>query len=190
MKIVMVGAGGHARAVVEALTAKGATVVAYCDPKPASWLAARHVARDDAFDDRSAQAVIGIGGTNSADLRRRLAIVEAWRGRGFATPPVVHPAAFVSDSAALGDASQVLAGAVVQPAAQIGRGVIVNTGAIVEHDAVVGDGAHIAPGAVVLGAAKVGACAMIGANAVVLPGADVPAEALVRAGSLWQESAG
>jgi sugar O-acyltransferase (sialic acid O-acetyltransferase NeuD family) len=189
VKVVIVGAGGHAKALVEGLTAKGARIVAYVDPLPAPWLDARHCRSDDEFDDREALAVIGIGGTKPDELARRCGIAKAWRERGFAMPAVVHPTAIVSKMARIDDAAQIMAGAIIQPGAVVGGMAIINTGAIVEHDAQVGEGTHVAPGAVVLGAAKVGAAAMIGSNAVVLPGSEVPDRTLVRAGSLWQGGA-
>jgi sugar O-acyltransferase (sialic acid O-acetyltransferase NeuD family) len=189
VKVVIIGAGGHAKALVEGLTARGARIVAYVDPQPAPWLDARHCKSDDEFDDREAVAVIGIGGTNPDELARRCGIAKAWRGRGFAMPAVVHPSAVVSKMARIEDAAQIMAGATVQPGAVVGGMAIVNTGAIVEHDARIGEGTHVAPGAVVLGAAKVGGATMIGSNAVVLPGAAVPDRTLVRAASLWQGDA-
>jgi sugar O-acyltransferase (sialic acid O-acetyltransferase NeuD family) len=189
VKVVVVGAGGHAKALVEGLTARGARIVAYVDPQPAPWLEARHYTSEDEFEDREAVVVIGLGGTKPEELSRRCRIANAWRERGFATPAIIHPTAFVSKMARIDAAAQIMAGAIIQPSAAVGGMVIVNTGAIVEHDAHVGEGSHVAPGAVVLGAAKVGAFAMIGANAVVLPGTEVPDGALVRAASIWQGGA-
>jgi UDP-perosamine 4-acetyltransferase len=189
VKVVIVGAGGHAKALVEGLTARGARIVAYVDPQPASWLDARHCTSDDEFDDREAVVVIGIGGTKPEELARRCGIAKTWRERGFGLPAVVHPTAIVSTMVRLEAAAQIMAGAIIQPGAVVGGMAIINTGAIIEHDAHIGEGTHVAPGAVVLGAAKVGKSAMIGANAVVLPGADVPDGALVRAASIWQGGA-
>jgi sugar O-acyltransferase (sialic acid O-acetyltransferase NeuD family) len=181
MNTVLVGAGGHAKGVAEALELLGRPVAIYVDPIRADWLKAAHQVDDDAIAPAAGALVMGVGGVTPEALQRRLALLDRYIARGFTAPPVVHPMAVVSPRAQLGEGVIVLAGAVVQPDARIGRGALVNTRALVEHDAVVGEGAHIAPGAIVLGAATVGACSMIGAGAVVLPGAAVPPMAIVAA---------
>jgi sugar O-acyltransferase (sialic acid O-acetyltransferase NeuD family) len=181
--LVLVGAGGHAKAIVEALNAQEFAIEAYVDPQPADWLAARRIDDDEAAiaDSAARPFVLGLGGASPDALIRRLALFERYRKAGCPALAVVHPAAQVSPSAQIGDGAIVLAGAVVQPGAVIENAAIVNTGAIVEHDSRLGAGSHLAPGAIFLGAVGVGRCAMIGAGAVVFPDARVPDHGLVRA---------
>jgi sugar O-acyltransferase (sialic acid O-acetyltransferase NeuD family) len=181
--LVLVGAGGHARALVEALTARRVAVAAYVDRAACAWLPGvpRYETDDASASHRADGFVLGVGSVTPDGLARRLDLFRRYAARGWSAPPVVHPAAVVSASAVLGAGSHVLAAAVVQPGAAIGAAAIVNTGAIVEHDSSVGEGAHVAPGAIVLGGVRVGACAMIGAGAVVLQGAAVPERTLVPA---------
>ena len=178
---LLIGAGGHARAVVEAAVATIGDIAAYVDPRPAAWLAARHIADDTVDASVEMPVVMGMGGIDSETLERRLALLERYRGAGHRAPPVAHPAAHVSAGSHADAAAIILAGAVVQPGARLGVGAIVNTRAVVEHDSVIGDGAHIAPGAIVLGGCRVGRCALVGAGAVILPGTTVPDGALVKA---------
>lgn len=180
--MLLIGAGGHARALVEATSDRGAAVAAYVDPNPAPWLdAPRYGTDDEALKSGADDAVLGVGGVTPAQLRTRLALMSTYQEAGFRFGPMVHPAATVSANARLGDGSHVFAGAVVQPGVTTGRAAIVNTGAIVEHETSIGDGAHVAPGAVVLGRCTVGTAAMIGAGAVVLPGSTVPEDTVVPA---------
>jgi sugar O-acyltransferase (sialic acid O-acetyltransferase NeuD family) len=184
---MLVGAGGHAKALVEALAAAGIAVTAYVDRENCTWLPGlRRYGSDDSPADHDADGfVLGMGAVNPEGLARRLDLFRRYAARGWAAPAVVHAAAVVSATATLGEGSQTLAGAIVQPGAVIGTAAIVNTGAIVEHDSRVGDGAHVAPGAIVLGDVRVGICAMIGAGAVVLQGASVPDRTLVPANSRY-----
>jgi sugar O-acyltransferase (sialic acid O-acetyltransferase NeuD family) len=185
MTVVLVGAGGHAKGVAEALSLAGHPVGVYVDPKRVEWLDADHRTDDGAVAPSDGAVALGLGGVTPESLERRLALLDRYLARGFAAPPVVHPTAVVSASAKLAAGAIVLARAVVQPGADIGRGALVNTGAIVEHDSVVGEGSHVAPGAIVLGGVAIGACCMIGAGAVVLPGADVPAMVTVAAATRY-----
>jgi sugar O-acyltransferase (sialic acid O-acetyltransferase NeuD family) len=181
MTVVLVGAGGHAKGVAEALALSGHPVAVYVDPKRADWLKAAHRTDDAAVTSAEGVLAMGVGGVAPANLKNRLALLDRYLARGFDAPPVIHPAAVVSGTARLAAGAIVLAGAIVQPDARIGRGALVNTGAVVEHDSVVEEGAHVGPGAIVLGGVTVGACCMIGAGAVVLPGAAVPAMTTVAA---------
>ena len=185
MNILLVGAGGHARAIVEGLRSEGHRIVAYVDPAEASWLDATWFQTDLPASDTTGTdtCVIGVGGMTAASLDTRLKLMEQYSASGYATPPVIHPTAFVSTDTVIGDGCIILARAVIQPAVELEAGVIVNTGAIVEHDSTVESGAHIGPGAIILGGCRVGKCAMIGAGATVLPGAAVPAGGLVKAGA-------
>ena len=204
MRALLIGAGGHAKAVVEAIRGRGGSVEAYVDPRPAAWLEARQIEADDAVEPGPTRppkrgggqarlpklyggqvaVVIGLGGVTAQALVTRLALFDSYLARGFPAPPVVHAAAHVSAEAELGPGAVVLAGAVVQPGVRVERGAIINTGAIVEHDSAIGPGSHIAPGAVVLGGCRIGACSVIGAGAVILPGARIKDRALVPAATL------
>lgn len=183
MKIILVGAGGHAKAVAEAISASGHVLVAYVDPRPCAWLKdTRRFSGDASCNDDTAEGVVlGLGAVTPDGLTHRFSLFERYRARGWDAPAVRHPTAIVSESASMQPGGMILAGAVVQPGANIGEAAIVNTAAVVEHDSRVGRGAHIAPGAIVLGGATVGDAAMIGAGAVVLPGATVPRGASVSA---------
>jgi sugar O-acyltransferase (sialic acid O-acetyltransferase NeuD family) len=183
MNVVLVGAGGHAKGVVEAIVARGGKIALYVDRSWADWLDAPREASDELVKPAAGTLLLGIGGTNPEQLERRLALFDRYLARGFRADPLVHPAAWVSSTARLEAGTVVLAGAVVQPNAQIGRGAIVNSGAIIEHDSTVGDGSHVAPGAIVLGACRVGRFCMIGAGAVILPEVAVADRSLVPAGT-------
>ena len=184
---LLVGAGGHAKAIVEALGENA--LMSYVDAVDAPWLSAQRIG-DDETALQSAEPenfVIGLGGVSSTALEQRLILFERYLASGRAAPPVCHPAAHVSPSAQIEEGAIILAGAIVQPGAVVGRAAIVNTGAIMEHDSSLGAGSHLAPRAVLLGGVTVGSCAMIGAGAVVLPSGDIGDGALVRANSLYPE---
>ncbi len=194
--VLLVGAGGHAKAVVDILQARGLAPTIYVDPRRSDWIEARlpgirHFAsEDDAALPSVARFVLAVGGTSASALARRRELGAMLTLRGWSALGVVHPSAIVSPSAVVGPGATVLAGAVVQPDAVLGRFAIVNSRAVVEHDAGVGAGSHVAPGAIVLGGAQVGEDVMIGAGAVVLPGDRVANGALVRALSVHSGSPG
>lgn len=88
---------------------------------------------------------------------------------------VIHPTAWVSPRARIGEGTVVMAHAVIQAGAIVGMHCIVNSGATLDHDCKVSDFAHIAPGAHLCGGVKVGEGALVGVGEGVMPGAVIPA---------------
>jgi sugar O-acyltransferase (sialic acid O-acetyltransferase NeuD family) len=191
-RMVVVGAGGHARCILEALGAScGApTAVACTDPDPArrgTTLCGVPIVGDDELlpgllDEGVLAACVGVGGVG--DNKPRAELHAHLVKLGFVLPPVIHDAARVAVDAAIGPGSVVLAGAVVCTGAVVGAGVIVGAGAVVEHDCSIGDHAHLASGCVLGGAVTVGAGALIGLGATVLQRRRVGEWAMVGAGAV------
>lgn len=187
-RVVLLGAGGHARVVAEALRLSGTEPAGYLAPETATVPFApglAHLGDDLALDGLDAAAtllVCAIGSVAGTSVR-----VAAWdRGRaaGFDFAKIVHPNAVLSDGAGTGPGLQILAGAVVQTGARLGANVIVNTRAVIEHDAHVGDHCHVAPMACLCGGVRVGMRAHVGAGAIVLQGRAIGEGAVVGAGSV------
>jgi UDP-perosamine 4-acetyltransferase len=180
--ILILGAGGHARPVIEALRAMGVEPAGLLDDATGgSILGVEVVGPIRSLAERrmpGLSAVIAIGDNGT---RARLGALCV--SLGVALPAVIHPAAFVSPSARIAEGAQVMARAVIGPGATVGALALVNTGAIVEHDCAVGDGAHLGPGVVLCGGVTVGARALVGAGVVARPGIAIGADAVVAAGA-------
>jgi UDP-perosamine 4-acetyltransferase len=189
--ILGLGAGGHAKCVVDAIrSVPRFRIAGLLDDDPL-----RHGRRllghpvlggPDLLAALLARGVrhafVGVGGAGEADARRRAFAVlhEA----GLDLPVLVHRSGTVSPFARLAEGVQVLAGGIVNADAALGAGAIVNAGAIVGHDCRVGAHAHVASGARLGGEARVGPGAHVGAGAVLLNGRAVGADAIVGAGAV------
>ena len=68
---------------------------------------------------------------------------------GVSVPTLIHPRAYVSPRANVGEGSAVLPMAVVNTGVTVGEGCIINIGVLVDHDSVIGNWVHLAPGAIV-----------------------------------------
>jgi sugar O-acyltransferase (sialic acid O-acetyltransferase NeuD family) len=188
-KLVIVGAGGHARVLMEALCASAAEVIGFItrEPEQATGVMARLVRLGSDEDLLSGGArdvllVNGVGSTGRPEMRR--AVFERFRAAGFAFSTVLHPAATVASDVELGEGAQIMAGAVLQPGSRIGANAIVNTGAVIDHDAMIGAHVHVAPRACLAGNVRVGEGTHIGAGAVVVQNRRIGANVLVAAGAV------
>jgi UDP-perosamine 4-acetyltransferase len=190
MRALGVGAGGHAKVVLECIQAqKDVEVVGLLDADPhmkgKKVLGVLVLGGDDLlsklFSEGVHHAFIGVGGVGDNAPRRK--VFELLKKHGFTLLSPVHPSSVVSPSASLGEAACLCAGSIVAVGARIGSNVIVNSGAVVEHDCEVHDHAHVASGAVLAGGVVVGEGAHIGAGATVKQGIRVGRGALVAMGA-------
>ena len=190
--VVIIGAGGHATVVADALLEAGTQVLGFTD-SDASLHGTRRLGlailgTDDVlgqYRPDEVRLVNGLGfvaGTGRASVRAR--VQQRLEAAGWTFVGVVHPRAVVSRHATIGAGTQVLAGAIVQAGARVGANTIVNTAAIVEHDALVGDWCHLAPRATLCGQTQVGAGSLVGAGAVLRQSIAVGEDTLVGAGAI------
>lgn len=185
--VLLIGAGGHARVVVEALLDMGDAVVVGAisrDGRGVDRLPVPSISAESEWEN-TAESVgadtfcVAIGDN---DARRRWS--EKLTESGHSITQAISAGAVVSGSATIGAGAQLMAGAVVNAAARVGDGVIVNTNASVDHDCDVGDFVHIAPAAVLGGSVVVGAGALVGIGSRVLPGITIGEGATVGAGAV------
>ena len=184
--ILVLGAGGHGKAVLDLVLAQGgwrAAGVVDAAPKVATLLGVP-VLGDESLLPGLAQSGIGHAHPAIGNNAQRIAAAARLRAAGFALPALLHPAAILGHGAVIGEGVAVLARAVIGPEAQIGRLALVNTGAIVEHDCVVGAFSHCAPGSILCGGVTVGEDCHIGAGAVIREGVRLGDRIVVGAGAV------
>ena len=186
-QMVIFGAGGHAKVVIDAIEMEGCYEIAFL-ADAAIALVGTTLQGYPVRSEEEGFVALACGVTHAFvaighnTMRQRIAVVAA--DSGFILARIVHPAATVARSASLGAGTLVMPGSIINADAHIGANVIINTGAIIEHDCRVGDDAHIAPRATLCGGARIGAGTLVGAGAGLLPGVKFGAGATVGAGAL------
>ena len=189
LPVIVIGAGGHAKVVVDLLQCAGRTVLGLTDFDPdrvaGEVLGAAVLGSDEVLTDHRPEEVElanGIGSTEPPTKRQDLYDQLSARGYRFAT--LVHPSAVVARDADIGPGTQLMAGTIIQPGVRIGPNCIVNTGATIDHDCIIGAHVHIAPGVTLSGAVEVGDMTHIGTGASVIQGISIGTECMVRAGAV------
>jgi UDP-perosamine 4-acetyltransferase len=190
-KVIGLGAGGHARVVIDTLRSIGGfDIVGLLDQDKSLWhteVLGVTVLGDDGMiegmrRDGIESAFIGLGVIRN--FQPRIQLYERAKSLGFKIVSAVHPLATVSRFASLGEGPTVMAGAIINAATKVGDNVIINTGAIVEHDCEIGDHSHIATGARLAGGVRIGRSTHIGLGACIKEGIIVGDNSLVGAGAV------
>lgn len=185
--ILLIGGGGHARVLLDALIDALIRVDGVLDfkLKAGDRIFGVPVLGTDAYLDglkKSASLVNGVGANPSTGARRE--VFERCKALGFGFHSVRHASAIVGTACTLMEGSQIMAGVILQPCVIVGPNAVINTGAKVDHDCNIGAHAFIGPGVVLCGNVTIGEGAFIGAGAIILPGIVVGENSIVGAGSV------
>ncbi|MEI7818263.1 MAG: acetyltransferase [Desulfuromonadales bacterium] len=189
MPVIILGAGGHAKVLIDSLLTASAVIVGIVDPDPAligvKILSVPVLGGDDVVNEFPNAEILLVNALGSIGLPiKRKQLFDKFRGIGYKFVKVVHPSAIVASDVVLGAGAQVMAGAVIQTGSRIGINSIINTRASVDHDCIIGDHVHISPGVTISGGVTVGACSHIGTGASVIQGISIGNGCLVAAGAV------
>jgi sugar O-acyltransferase (sialic acid O-acetyltransferase NeuD family) len=172
IRVAIVGAGGYGRVTLDILLASGLgdRVLGFYDDSHAAL--SGEVRGVPILGDvgmlksmlsvEPVHVVVAI--TNNGT---RLRVANSLRALGARFLTALHPDAYLSGVAAVGDGCVLAAGAVVHPDAAVGSHCFVGPGAVVDRDAEVGAGTWISAGCVVGPGARVGARVVLGQNSSV-----------------------
>jgi len=167
-RAVLIGGGGHAKAVTNAALAAGWVVEGVLDDAlegegPGGLPVLGLV---DAAEELGLPCLLAVG---SAEARQWLSgrIHALW------APALVHPSAVVALTAVLAEGVVVLAGAVIEPDVAIGAHAVVGVRAVVDHDVILGSYAHLSTGCVVGSYCVIGEAAVIPVGTAVSPGTKI-----------------
>ena len=183
--VILLGAGGHASVLLDALYLNGIDVLGYVAPKQAiEEIELKYLGDDEYVAKISADEIELANSVGGLTLDRRERLYDDFKALGYRFAQVIHPSAVVSSSATLGEGVQIMAGAVVQASVSLSDNVIINTRASVDHDCFVNRHCHIAAGAVLAGNIHVGEKTLIGAGATVIQGIAIGPDSIVGAGTV------
>ncbi|MGM4906786.1 acetyltransferase [Tardiphaga sp. 866_E4_N2_1] len=186
--VIILGAGGHARVLIDALQMTGCRIVGIIDPAfavgssgPAGLPILGGNEALDGYSPNDVELVNGIGSIGSLALRDT--VYRRGKEAGFRFAQVVHRSAVIGGATDIGEGVQIMAGCVIQYGSSIGANSIINTRASVDHDCQIGQSVHVAPGVTLSGGVRIGDRAHIGTGAAVIQGVSIGSDSLVGAGA-------
>jgi sugar O-acyltransferase (sialic acid O-acetyltransferase NeuD family) len=189
VRVLIIGAGGHAQVVADILLRMGEAGFAVC---PIGYVDDNPILSGcrflglpvlgclaDSVSIAHDAVIVAIG-----DNVTRQRVFDLLHNHGEHFVIARHPHAVLAPDVEVGPGSMICAGVVVNTGSRIGANVISNTGCTVDHHNLVGDHTHIAPGVHTGGEVMIGEGALIGIGATIMPRRIVGPWATVGAGAL------
>lgn len=186
-QLLIIGAGGHARPVVEIAQLNDWNIAGIIDTSYKGGneeiLGEKVVGGLDelsAYEPNETAIFLAIGDNNEREKKLNLL-----QGMGFDNfPALVHPKAIVSSTATVGNGTLICAGAIINPLVKIGEACIINTGTIVDHESEIDGFVHLAPGVKLAGRVKIGAFSFVGIGSSIIDKIQIGTDVTIGAGSV------
>ncbi|NQT26939.1 acetyltransferase [candidate division KSB1 bacterium] len=186
-QIVIFGASGHGRVVLDILRSSQVKVFGFLDSD-----SKKHGKKVDGIeilgDITCVSKLIKQGnlifvvaiGDNVARKNFYLKIKKLGGSIGNA----IHSSAIIAKQVKLGEGIVIASGVIICTNNQIGDNVIINSGAIVEHDGIIGKHVHVAPGVTLAGGVRIKDGAFIGIGSTIIQYKTIGKNVLIGAGSV------
>lgn len=184
-KVIIVGAGGHAKVIVDILQKNGEYEVAgFIDRAGAKgFWGIPVVGTDETIGQVCREMAIKYAFVALGSGRLREKVSKNALNEGLQLINVVSGDAIVSDRVRWGKGVAVMPGAVINADVEIGDGCIINTNASVDHDGKIGDYTHIAPGSAVSGYVTIGRQCLLGTGCRVIDRITIGDDTVVGSGA-------
>ncbi len=169
-KLVVVGAGGHARSVLDiALQNNDFDIVGSVDPKPGSVLGIPVIGTDKDLEELYKKGIQNIFIAIGDNLLRQKLFNQAV-DIGFNPVNIIHKSAVISPRTTLGNGICVMAGAIINVNTVIEDNCIINTNCSIDHDCLIKRSSHVAPGATISGTVNIGEGVHLGTGVSIIDG--------------------
>ena len=187
--IILIGGGGHCKAVIDVIEQEGRFNIIGIIDKPEllgkNVLEYPIIGNDSELNvlvKRCKNALITIGQIRSP--LPRINLFDTVLKLGFTLPSIVSPRAYISQHASIGKGSVIMHDVIVGADVKIGDNCIINTKSIVEHGSSIGNHCHISTNAVINGDVVVGNGSFIGSGAISKEGVRIGDNCFAKAGSV------
>lgn len=187
--ILIFGAGGHAKVIVDIIEKQGKYNIAgfvdkYCS-KNTVFMGYTVLGDDSSLKDIVSNyeicgGVIGIG-DNSIRSKVRDLIIQVIPNFEFIN--CIHPKSILGKDVTLGGGNVVMAGAIINPSTKIKNHCILNTNSSIDHDGLMSDFSSIAPNTTVGGSVKIGDYSAIGIGANIFESIKIGRNCIIGGGS-------
>lgn len=188
-KIILIGAGGHAKSVIDSVEQAGEyQIIGFSERikcENVNYRGYKCICTDDELEDLYKTGVknafITIGYMGNSNLREKL--YYKLKSIGFNLPSIVDNRAVLATDVQIGKGCFIAKGTIINSQTCIRDLAIINTGAVIEHECYVGFNTHIAGNSTICGNVSVGNNVFLGAGSTVIQGVKIGDNTIVGAAS-------
>ena len=188
-KIVLIGAGGHCKSVIDVIEQEGKFKISGIVDKPnllgCKVLGYSVIGNDHDLKDLAKKykyAFISVGQIKSASSRVKL--FKLANKAGFNLPSIISPRAYVSKHSKIGNGTIIMHDAVVNANSIINENCIINSKALIEHDCLISSHCHVSTNTTINGGVKIGSKCFIGSNVTTKDNITINENSFIKAGSI------
>ena len=190
-KIVIIGAGQHARVVLYNIEEQNKyEVIGYLDSddnRIGNIFEGKKILGN--YQKENLKEFSKKIGTNKffigfGNMKYRKKVFDYFIDNGWEAVNIIHPNAVVSKNARLGKGILRECGCLITPNPVIGDNVVVNTGSQVNHDNIIENNVYIASGVILSGGIKIGENTLLDDGVIVTLGCSVGKNSLIGAGAV------
>jgi sugar O-acyltransferase (sialic acid O-acetyltransferase NeuD family) len=189
-KLLLVGAGGHCRSVIDSIDREYYSDIVIVDVPE---MVGREVFSipvvgtdndiDSLFADGYRLAVISVGSIGHPD--KRIDLSRKMKKIGYQFPSVIDPTAIISKSNTFIEEGVFIGkGVIINTGVRIGSFSIINTGSIIDHDCIMGQFVHISPGVRMSGGIHIYDNVHIGIGSTLVQSISIGKNTIIGAGSV------
>lgn len=184
-KVVIIGAGGHAKVIADIIEKSGDIVYGFLDDnkeigekivKNYKVLGNISECKYLQSDIKELYFVIAIGNNYI-----RKDIYERYTLNYYTA---IHPSCNLGIDVKIKEGTIIMPNVCINASSKIGKNCIINTGAIIEHDNDIQDYVHISPNVTICGTVQIGSCTHIGAGAIVKNNLSITDNCTIGAGAV------
>jgi UDP-perosamine 4-acetyltransferase len=185
-KLIIIGAGGHTRVVIDIAELLGYEIKGIIDinyqnqnEKILTYPVIGNINILGKYDPREVNIFISIG-----DSKVRYNYYNKVKEIGFNIPTLIHPTAIISKHVIIGEGSLINAGVIINSKVKIGCNTIINTGSIIDHETIINDNVHVAPGCKIAGRVYIDDFSFIGIGTCIVDKIKIGKSVIVGAGTV------
>ena len=188
-KIILIGAGGHCKSVIDVIEQEGKFKIHGIVDKPklvGTKVLGYPVIGSDidlkSLAKKYKYALVAVGQIKSAFSRIKL--FKLGKSAGFYFPSIKSPHAYVSKYAKIGSGTVIMHDAIVNANSIVMENCIINSKALIEHDCLISNHCHISTNAIINGGVKIGSHSFVGSNVTTKNNIIIKANSFIKAGTL------
>lgn len=169
-KIILVGAGGHAKSCINLIEKINEfKIIGLTDLKKNGYVLNYKILGDDNILNqkkfKNINLCLSFGSISNIPLREK--IYNKLKSKGFNFPKLISKEASISKFSKIGSGTMIMGNTFINSDVCIGDNCIINNNSLIEHDVKIGNNSQISTSVTINGSCKIGSNCFIGSGTVI-----------------------